>query len=370
MDSTIVTYQEAISVIADLFASGMRAVLVDGPPGCGKNDLTGYVQEALKFKHRFITKPGHHENVDYSGCPVPDHATKRTHFYPTGTLLPESNLMGGLLNVLDEIGDAPVPIQNLACQWVFENGQHGYQFPPNTKHMLLTNRVADRSGANRIVTKLGNRVAWLTLMPTVDELFAYGASKGWNPAALAFLKLRGGDPINPNDRAKDGRVIPTYFNSFDPSDPAQSIKPIFSSSRSWEFTSNLLNYLDQVNPGISDSALLTRVASLVGTPVASALVPFRSEAQHMPNPMDILMGKKVPFPKHQSVLWTLTISLVSRVEKAQWKHMDTWLKQGPAEFRILAIKLAFDTKAAKLIGPDFNATLQEPDVRQAISPTA
>ncbi len=89
----------------------------------------------------------------------------------------------------------------------------------------------------------------------------------------------------------------------------------------------------------------------------------------MPDPDAILRGDNIPVPTKQSVLWSLVITLVTKVQKNNWKHMDAWLKQKgqPAEFRILAIRMAFDTKAAKLIGPDFNATLQEPDVKQALT---
>lgn len=87
----------------------------------------------------------------------------------------------------------------------------------------------------------------------------------------------------------------------------------------------------------------------------------------MPDPDAILRGDKVPFPKKESVLWTLTITLVTRVLKDNWANMDKWLKQGPAEFRVLAVRLAFDTKAKDLIGPAFNATLQEADIRQALT---
>lgn len=368
VDNTIVGYNEAIDVAVDCFNSGLIAFAIDGPPGVGKTFSRHYIRPRINVQHMFMLKPSHHEPVDFY-LPVPDHSTHTVHFYPSDTLLPTADLKGGCLVVWDEAADAAVPMQNMMCQAIFENQLHGYDFPPRTYHLLTFNRVADRAGANRIVTKLGNRLGKVTLRPTSGELFDYGVRNNWNPMVLAFLKLLGDDPINPNDREKGGIWRPTYFNSFDPNDPAQAVNPIFASSRSWEFVSNLMNYLDKTNPKISDIALATRVASLVGNPVATKFVPFRTEASEMPNPDDILNGKKVAFPKKTSILWSLTITLVSRVQKHQWKAMDNWLKQGPMEFRILAVRLAFDTKSAKLIGPDFNATLQEPDIRQAISPT-
>lgn len=368
MDATIVSYKQAVGVITDIFASGIRANYLDGMPGIGKTFMAKYIQANLGLRNRFIIKAAHHDVVDFGGVPVPDLVNKVTHFYPSADLLPPTDLKGGCLMVWDEAADCPVAIQNMICQAVFEGGLHGYRFPEDTFHFLTGNRVADRSGANRVVTKLGNRVAWQTLVPLKDEVFEYGISSGWNPTVLAFLKLKGDEPINVNDRKnKDGSgVIPTYFNSFDPQDPAQMVKPVFASSRSIEFVSNLLNYIERTQPAMKDGDLLTRVASLVGTPWATAFVPFRSEATAMPDPDAVLRGEKVPLPKKESVLWALTISLVTRCTKTNWRYVDRFLKQGPAEYRILAVRLAFDTRASSLIGPDFNATLQEADVQQAL----
>lgn len=367
VDATVVSYQEFINAAADLYAAGCNAIVVQGPPGCGKTASAPYLQKKLGLAYRFMIKPGHHDVLDFQGLPVPDHNIKRTFFYPSGDLLPADDLKGGVLMVWDEGPDAPIPIQNLMCQALLEGGLHGYTFPENTKHLITGNRVFDRAGAQRLVTKLANRAGMFTLVPHIEELVMHGMASGWNPAVLAFLKLVGGDPVNPNDRAKDGRSVPTFFNSFDPNDPQQSLVPAFSSSRSWEFTSDLMNYMDKFNPGIGDAALVTRAAAFLGTPVASKFVPFRADAIHMPNPDDILAGKKVAFPTKQSVLWTLTITLVTRVKKDTWKHMDAWLQKSPAkEFRMLAIRLAFDSKAKELIGPDFNTTLQEAEVQQAL----
>ncbi len=370
MDATKVSYQQFIPAAADVLASGMNAILVDGPPGVGKTAAAPYIAEKLGYQHIYMIKPGHHDVLDFQGLPVPDHEHKVTRFYPSGDLLPPFNLKGGCLMVLDEAGDSMVPIQNLLCQMVNELGLHSYKFPTPTKFLMTTNRAADRSGANRILTKLANRVAWFTLEPTVNELVMHGMKTGWNPTVLAFLKQRGAESINPDNRVgKGGMVnIPTYFNSFDPTDPAQLVKPLFASSRSWEFVSNLFNHIDKNKIGIGDPDLMIRTAALIGTAVASAVIPYRSEAAHMPDPDLILAGKNVPLPTKQTVLWALTMSLVSRVKKNQWKNMDNWMRKLPQkEYRVLAVRMAFDTKAAELIGPDFNATLQEEDMNQAIS---
>ncbi len=366
------SYKPAIAAGTDLLASdAVDCVIIVGQPGIGKTAIAPYVQKNLALEHRYMVKPGHHEPYDFHGLPVPHHETKQTFFYPSGDLLPPQDLKGGCLFVLDEGLDATTPIQNLECQLIFEKGLHCYMCPEQTKFIITGNRVSDRSGAQRMLTKLGNRAAIITLKPTVQELFDYGVSQDWAPSVLAFLKLRGDDQINPNDRkTKDNEYLPTFFNSFDPNDPAQGVMPIFASSRTWEATSNLIKYVDKINPNMSDVDLLARVTSLVSAPVATALVPFRSESLTMPDPDAIARGQKVAHPKKTSVMWVLTLSLVSRATKENFENIYAWLdKGGNREFAILFIKQCFDTKATKLISPAFNRVLQLEDVKQALSAT-
>lgn len=354
-DATMMGYKACAAATIRLMKSGMPAVLVLGRPGIGKTAMERLVADGVGLKHVFRTKLSHHDVPDVAGVPVPSRETMMTHFFPSADMLPKSDLKGGCLMVLDEIGDCNVSQQNLACQMVFEGKIHNYTFPENTYFLLTSNRVADRSGANRIVTKLGNRVAILTLDPAPDELFDYGAHNGWNPTLLAFIKMHGGERINPNSPAAG-----TYFNSFDPTDPAQMAVPTFASSRSYEFVSNYLNYVDANEPGLEPGIVLQEVASLLGTVVAAKFVAFRDVAKTMPDPDAILRGEKVPQPDKTGVLWALTLTLASKVTKKTLENMVDYLDQGPVEYLGLAVRILFDTKQAELAGPGFSKLVRNP----------
>jgi len=369
-DASVMSFDATVAAAIRAFKSGMgkklRAVFIDGPPGVGKNATAPYIATGVGLKHIFMLKMAHHEVPDIAGVPVPREDTQRTHFYASADMLPPQEPNEPYLMVHDEATDCNVGQMNLMCQMVHENRIHNYIFHPNTCHLLLGNRVQDRSGANRIITKLGNRCAHYTMQPTVDELFQYGARHGWNPTLLAFIKMRGEERINPSDNKANS---PTYFNSFDPTDPAQMAKPQFASSRSYEFVSDYLNYVDEHEPGLDSGTLSSEIAGMVGTPVALAISGFRSVAVTMPDPDAILAGKRVAFPSKQEVMWALSLTLASKVKKENVKHMHAYLGQGPHEFLALAARIAFDTKVAALAGNDFNAMIGDPKIKAMFSAT-
>lgn len=358
-DASTLGYEAAVAATVRLFKSGVKAMLVLGRPGIGKTAMEDPICKAMGLKHKFRIKLSHHDVPDIAGVPVPE-SDKRTHFYPSADMLPPDDLTGGLLVVLDEIGDCNVAQQNLACQMVFEGGIHTYKFPPDTYFLLTSNRVSDRSGAQRIVTKLGNRGGSCTLQPTIDEVFEYGAAHGWNPSVLAFIKMHGAEPINPSDNRQDA---PTYFNSFDPSEPMQMAKPQFSSSRSLEFVSNYYNYLDANEPNLDEGTQLGEVAAMVGTPVALKKVAFRKIVKTMPDVDAILEGKKVPYPTKQEVLWALALTLASRATKTNVTHIHAFLNEGPPEYLALAARLIYSTKMPACAGAGLNKMIQDPKLK-------
>jgi hypothetical protein len=363
MDATICNYAEAFDSTVRLFKSGIDAVLIQGPPGVGKTAMKEPVREALGYQHGFMLKLSHHDVTDVAGIPVPLHDLKRSMFYPSSDMLPPSDLEGGLFMTLDEVGDCNISQQNLLCQFVFEGRVHSYTFPRPTKFLLTSNRVADRSGSNRIVTKLGNRCAVLTLLPTVDNLFSYGAANGWNPVLLAYLKMHGAERINPEDKREHA---PTYLNSFDPMAPDQINNPIFASSRSYEFTSNYLNYVDVHEPGLDDVVLLRDAAMLIGTPAASKLSAFRKIAIHMPDPDAIAKNPDaVPLPTAEEVLWSLALTLVSRADKKNVENFARYLKRGPKEYFVLFGRQCFDVRYQQTM-PVLNKVLQDPVLKSIL----
>lgn len=359
-DHSIMSYNAALDATVRLFKSGIRAVGWIGMPGTGKSFARKYIAERMGLAHSFMCKFSHHEVPEIAGLPVPDHATRLTHYYPSADMLPPSDLKGGTLWTHDEFTDQNVSQMNLTCQILYENGLHTYQCPEDTYHFLTGNRVSDRSGANRILTKLGNRGALITVVPTTDELFMYGALNGWNPVVLAFIKMHGNERINPSDNRE---YAPTYFNSFDPSDPMQMQKPQFSSSRSLEFLSQYCNYIDVHAPDLEDGVIISETAAIVGSPTGLKFTAFRKISGNMPDVEGILAGRRVPQPQKQEVMWSLALTLASRADKKNVGNIYDYLDQGPEEFLAVAARIIYDSKMPGIVGPEMNRMIRSPKLK-------
>jgi hypothetical protein len=363
-DYAIMSYNETLACVCRMFNAGVDAIIVLGMPGCGKTSLKNPVAKGTGLAHTFQLKMSHHEVYELAGLPVPDHTTKLTHQYPSGDMLPPSDLTGGLLMLHDEVSDQNVPQMNVTCQMVYEQGLHNYRFPHRTKHLLTGNRVSDRSGANRIITKLGNRGGIITMVPTTEELFTHGAMNGWNPSVLAFIKMHGNEKINPSDKRE---FAPTFFNSFDPSDPVQMQKPTFSCSRSLEFLSDYCNYVDAAHPNLEDGTLIGESASLVGSPTAVKFVAARKIMHTMPDVPSILKGKPVPLPDRTDVMWSLALTLASKVDQKTVGHAFDYLDRGSPEFLSVFARVVYDTMMPGISGPEMNRMIRSPKLKSMFS---
>jgi len=363
-DHSVMSFNAGVATTIRMYKAGIKAVYWLGPPGGAKTAAQVPIAKGMGLAHRFQLKKSHHDVPEIAGLPVPDHTTRLTHYYPSADMLPPSDLVGGLLFVHDETSDENQSQQNLTCQFVYEDGLHSYRCPPQTYHFLTGNRVSDRSGANRIITKLGNRVVLLTVILTPDESFVYGANNGWNPAVLAFIKMHGNETINPSDKRE---YAPTFFNSFDPADPVQMLKPQFSSARSLEYLSKYCNYIDAHEPGLKDGDIIGDVAGIVGSPTALKFCAFRKIAHTMPDVEAILEGKKVAQPDKQEVLWSLALTLASRADKKNLENVFDFLDKGPMEYLSVAARIIYDTKMPGISGPGLNKMIRSPKLNQMFS---
>lgn len=363
-DHSIMTYQQGIAATVRYYKSGIRSVGWLGMPGSGKTFARKYIAERMGLAHSFMLKMSHHETYEVAGLQVPDHKDRVTRQYPSIDMLPPLDLAGGLLFTHDEFTDQNVSQMNFTCQLIHENGGHNFHLPADTFHFLTGNRVSDRSGANRIISKEGNRMALLTVIPTTDEWFFYGAEMGFNPTVLAFIKMHGNERINPSDRRE---FAPTFFNSFDPSDPVQMQKPQFSSSRSLEFLSQYCNYIDKHEPGLEDGHVIGEASGIVGSPTALKFASFRKIAHTMPDVDAIKKGKHVPYPDKQEVLWSLSLTLAAQADKDNLGNIFDWLDRGPPEFLSVAARIIYDTKMPHISGPGLNKMIRSPKLKQMFS---
>lgn len=330
-----------------LFKIGMP-VLALGKPGTGKTEIGVQIAQELKCDRVFMWKPSHHDSIDFVGTPVPEviSGVKVTTFYQPQELLPALVSGETVMIIVDEITDAPVAVQNVLCGFIHERRILNWKVPEGCiLHIYATgNRVRDRSGANKLETKLGNRIAIFEVEPTLDEFIDHTLQNNWDLSLVTFLKTRGNEPID------TGRPNLTFFNNFDPTTEA----PVYATLRSWNRVSDLLKSAP------SNSATLSMsISALVGNAPTQGYMAFKDVWGKMPNIDDLIANpdKYNPEGFDYQVQWAITISLISRANKVNIGNIITFLEKSNNEHSIFAMTWLFRNKVFDVMSPEWNAWL-------------
>ena len=199
------------SLLSDtLIAVGqLQPVWIWGPPGTGKSQLVHKwaktVGELRDLRACLL------ESVDLRGLPK---LTENAAVWLPPAFLPRSGK--GVL-FLDELAQAPIPVQNACLQLALDRKVGEYTLPEGWHVVAASNRLEDRAGANRTTSALNSRFLHLDLEVSSEDWIAWAAEKGVSPEVRSFIAFR-----------------PSLLHKFD---PAERSSP---NPRSWEFVSKLL----------------------------------------------------------------------------------------------------------------------------------
>jgi hypothetical protein len=246
-------FKDAVELIAGLARHDVRHVVyLEGAPGDGKTAAAVEAAYEMGFESDeiMLVRPSLHESVDYSGALFVEQGTARWAPMELMKRMTEKRAFV----VIDEMADAPVMTQNVMCGVVYDRMLSGLVFHPETVFVLTGNRTIDRSGANRVVTKLYNRVCLRTFVANVDDWSTWAdAQEGFVPWVSAFHRYNRGE----------------YFSKFDPAE-RQSPTP-----RQWEKVAILP---DELPAKIHMHA----VCGYVGDAAAAAYGAFRAHKASLP----------------------------------------------------------------------------------------
>jgi hypothetical protein len=217
--------------------------------------------------------------------------------------------MGKCALIIEELPDALVPMQNALCGVIYD--RRAGQLPLSEELAIIAtgNRVKDKSGANRMVSKLANRVSLLEFQASIDDWASWAIKKGLDPILIQYLRF---DTKN--------------FSDFDPTRFANP------TPRSWERVSKI--------PGnLPIDIYMEHVRGEVSEGPAAAYASFRQIYLSLPNIDDIFKDPmKAKVPTDPATLYALSGAIARKVQVGTADKMVSYIRRMPPEFSVLTMK--------------------------------
>jgi hypothetical protein len=250
-------------------------IYLEGAPGGGKTTVAKQVGIDLGIPREniHVFRASLRDPVDLLGTPRNDEGLTRW--------LPPAELAvlrtGRHLLIVDELSDCEKMMQNGLCGLINDREVGELQLSPEVYIIATGNRTKDKSGANRIVTKLGNRVLRLEYTENFDDWKDWAFNEGQiKSEVISYLNF-----------------AQKNFAAFDPD--------VFScpTPRQWEKVSRIPSSLPA-------DVYLEAISGLVGAGAAAEFCAFARLSNEMPDPDACIANPtKAPTVKAKDVQYAL-----------------------------------------------------------------
>lgn len=312
-------YQDLKTVITEQFAQTNEvAYLILGKPGGGKSALCLDVGRTMGFDHVFEFNASLRDPVDLLGTPRND--TEVTQWKPPADI--KRLEKGRNLLVLEELTDSNAAMQNALCGLIYDRRIGEVHLSPDTYIIASGNRTQDKSGANKLSTKLGNRVRIKEFDENIDDWCSWALDAGIDPVMIQFLRFK-----------------PNLLSDFDPN---RSINP---TPRAWARA-------NKVPVKLPTDLYFDEIASDVGEGAAAEFTGFRRIYENLPNVDALLLNPaKAEVPSDPAVLYAITGAVAHRATKDNFDRVYEYVSRLPKDFGVMlindAVKLKPEVKTTK-----------------------
>ncbi len=324
----------------------MPSVMLWGPPGVGKS------QAVRQIASKIENVTGKNVNVtdvrlllfnpiDLRGIPTSNaDKTLAVWLRPQIFQMDDSSDVVNIL-FLDEISAAPQSVQAAAYQITLDRTVGEHHLPDNCLVIAAGNRVTDKSVAYKMPKALANRLLHIEVEGSFDAWKQWAIRSGINGKVVGFLSFK-----------RD------YLMRFD----SGSDDLAFTTPRSWEMVSNILNSIDD-----DINKMYPLIAGLIGTGVAVEFRTWEKVYRDLPSIEDIFAGKMPKVPKSTDALYALTSSMTSyaRAHKEDMTSIGNSIKYSetmPPDFSVVLLKdymyIEPDFKQKLMLVPEFVKWMQ------------
>lgn len=298
------------SVLSNFTRGNKLVPFIKGKPGGGKSALARDIVMALNIDPSRVTEfnPSLRDPVDIMGLPKTDGECSTwlppSEFYrirDDGTDQP-------CALIIEELSDAAVPMQNPLCRVILDRQAGELKLHPKLHIIATGNRTEDKSGANRMTTKLSNRMQNLDYDENLDDWVNWALERGIRLDLIQFLRFR-----------------PNLLSDFQPN---RELNP---TPRTWEF-------VNEVDAELPSDLYFSNIAGLVGEGAAAEYTGFKRIFENLPNIDGIILNPaKADVPTDMAVLYALTGALAHRVSEDNFDRVVEYVNRMPNDFQVMCI---------------------------------
>ncbi|MFM1990254.1 MAG: hypothetical protein RJA99_3211 [Pseudomonadota bacterium] len=211
--------------------------------------------------------------------------------------------------ILEELSDGSVAMQNALCRVIYD--RHAGQLPLSDELFIIAtgNRTEDKSGANRITSKLANRTRRFEFTENLDDWTEWALDNNLPAELIQFMRFR-----------------PGLLSEFDPN---RFCNP---TPRSWERVACIPDSLPE-------QLYFDNVAGEVGEGAAAEYTGFRRIYRQLPNIDALLLDPKgADVPDDPAVRFAITGALARKATKDNFDRITTYTARLPKEFDVMTVK--------------------------------
>lgn len=293
------------SVITQMFDSNegnLNVPFITGCPGGGKSACARAVAQYLKDKYcitddRIVEfNPSLRDPCDIMGLPFRSEDGTHSEWLPPQEFYAIRSGVGPAVLIIEELSDASMQMQNPLCRVILDRYAGNLKLSEQLFIIATGNRVEDKSGANRLSTKLGNRMCILPFDTNVEDWADWATAKGLPKSLVQFIRFR-----------------PGLLNGFD---PKRAVNP---TPRSWEAVGRTPIFKDDKDMTIYQMT----IGGYVGDGAAAEYVGYMRIVDKLPDFTKLIKDPEdYPVSKDLSVAYATIMKLVDVIANKKTKIVD------------------------------------------------
>lgn len=300
-----------------------RALHIESSPGVGKTQITAQVAKELGVGFKVIHAPLL-QPEDY-GLPVPTQDRQDVNFLVSKDKFPieGSDCPDTGIFLIDELPQADANAQKILANLIQEREIHGKKLKDGWMIISTGNRVGDRSGANRLLSHLKNRITTIPLEPNIDDWTNWALDNNVSVELVSFIRFR-----------------PELLNDFD------AKNEISATPRAW--VEGVAAQLGVIEPSMEHAVF----SGDVGEGASAEFLAFLKIYRELPSIESIIMEpKKAKISEKPAVLYAICGALSQKTTADNFDRVMEYIDRLPTEFSVLyvrdAIKKSPDIQTSK-----------------------